>query len=192
MPAAASAGLLLPTSWGREGMDNPHDLADKVDQQIVTSRLNSIASIIMMDRSQRVAVIERTLSLLPPGAYLLGTGPSTSGIYPLTVEEVTLGRSATPAEEPADATVDFLVSDAVYFLPQEVSRVHAKIIRRNTDAGNRYVLFDLNSTCGTFVNGEIAGGSANGRVLTSGDMISLGSSNVSTYVFFEKPMQADE
>ena len=170
-------------------MDDLTALADRIDQQIVKSRLNAVASVMMTDRTARVEVIGKTLALLGPGAYLLGTGPSTSGIYPLSVDEAILGRSATPAEEPRDVAVDFLVSDAVYFSPQEVSRVHAKIVRKNAEAGPQYRLFDLNSTRGTFVNGDIMGGSANGRALKSGDVISLGSGNVSTYVFFEKPPQ---
>jgi len=172
-------------------MEDLVELSDQIDKQIIKSRLNAIALLTMVDRTKRVESIAEALRALGTGAYLLGTGPSTCGIYPLSVDEVILGRPATPAEEAPDVAVDFLVADAVYFKPQEVSRAHAKIVRRESDGNVRYLVFDLNSTCGTSVNGQIAGGSANGRVLTSGDTISLGSGNVSTYVFFEKRQAED-
>ena len=58
---------------------------------------------------------------------IVGTGPSTVGIIPLTVDEVVIGRAATPGEEPSDVVVDYQVTDQMYLGPHEASRVHARI-----------------------------------------------------------------
>jgi hypothetical protein len=158
------------------------DVAESLDQAIVKSRLNSLAVMMMTDRSERLSRITAALAKLRRGAYLIGTGPSTVGIIPLTVEEVVLGRCATPLEVPADTVVDYEVSDAMYLGPHEVSKVHAKIVRKETTGGWQYSVCDLGSTCGTFVNGERLGAPDGGQVLSHGDVISLGGSHTSTYL----------
>jgi pSer/pThr/pTyr-binding forkhead associated (FHA) protein len=45
---------------------------------------------------------------------------------------------------------------------------------------------EMESTCGTFVNGRRLEGD-NGQALAHGDVISLGPSQVSTYLFLVKP-----
>lgn len=137
------------------------------------------------DRSDRLVRIMAALKQLKAGAYLLGTGPATTGIIPLTVEEVVIGRAATPLEEPSDGVVDYAVADTLYFGPRETSRLHAKIVRRWRESAPTYVLMDIKSTCGTFVNGRRLEGDG-GQTLVHGDVISLGPSQVSTYVFFVK------
>ena len=106
-------------------MKHFRDVVEKIDQAIIKSRLNSLTLMMMTDRSERIRRIATVLQELPKGAYLIGTGPSTVGIIPLTVEEVVLGRAATPLEEPAEAVVDYEIGDAMYLGPHEVSRVHA-------------------------------------------------------------------
>lgn len=125
----------------------------KLDQLISLSRLKEIAFIVSTDLTERISKMAVVPKQLRPGAYLLGTGPSTVGIIPLTVDEVVLGRSATVLEEPTDAVIDYAAADTTYFVPREVSRTHAKVIRRTTDSDVEYVVADLKSTCGTFVNG---------------------------------------
>lgn len=105
------------------------------------------------------------------------------GIIPLTVDEVVIGRAATPGEEPSDVVVDYRAADTMYLGPDEVSRVHAKIRRRATPDGPEFRIVDADTTCGTFVNGAAVGDE--GQVLEHGDAVSLGPSNVSTYVFVE-------
>ena len=90
---------------------------------------------------------------------------------------------STPLEEPSDGVVDYAVADTLYFGPRETSRLHAKIVRRWKESAPMYALMDLASTCGTFVNGRCLEGDV-GHSLTHGDVISLGSSQVSTYVFY--------
>ncbi len=124
------------------------DVVEKIDQAIIKSRLNSLTLMMMTDRSERIRRIATVLQELPKGAYLIGTGPSTVGIIPLTVEEVVLGRAATPLEEPAEAVVDYEIGDAMYLGPHEVSRVHAKICRFKDQAEWNTAIFDLGSQSG--------------------------------------------
>ena len=157
----------------------------RIDQVITASRLNELAVIINTDRAERLALIKAALKQLKPGAYLLGTGPATSAIIPLSVEEVVIGRAATPSEKPSDQVVDYAVADTLYFGPRETSRLHAKIIRRWNESAPYYLIMDLGSTCGTFVNGRAIEGNK-GMTLTHGDVLSLGPSQVSTYIFYVK------
>ena len=156
----------------------------EIDRLITTSRLQEIAFIVNTDITERISQMDSVLSELKPGAYLLGTGPSTVGIIPLTVDEVALGRMATTLEEPADAIIDYAATDTLYFVPREVSRSHAKIMRRTIGSDTRYVIADIRSTCGTFVNGVRVDPDGQGVVLSHGDVLSLGPSQMSTYMFY--------
>lgn len=165
-------------------MDDLTDLSKLIDGAIIKSRLNMFGVMMMVDPAARQAAIANTLAALPSGAYLIGTGPSTVGIVPLTVDEVVIGRSATPVEEPAEAVTDYQVADAVYLGPYEVSRTHAKVVRRSKPSEPpSYWLVDLSSRCGTFVNGQVVSAQGCGTRLSQGDHVSLGGSHVSTYVF---------
>lgn len=166
-------------------MKDVQAVTHKVDQAIIKSRLNSLTIMMMTDRSERLRRIATVLQRLPNGVYLIGTGPSTVGIIPVTVEEVVLGRAATPLEKPADGVVDYEVSDTMYLGPHEVSRLHAKVRRIREGTGWTVTAFDLGSTCGTFVNGEQIGGETEGKRLSHGDVIALGASHTSTYLVVE-------
>lgn len=154
----------------------------KVDGLITLSRLHELAVIANSDRADRLKRIGAVLGNLPPGAYLLGTGPSTVGIIRLSVDEVVLGRAATPLEGPGEGVVDYEVADTLYFAPREVSRTHAKVVR---GPDGQFRVVDLGSTRGTFVNGEPVAPEGDGWALAHGDVLSLGPSQVSTYVFYE-------
>ena len=166
-------------------MSDLRAIAEKVDHAITNSRLNSLAVMMTTDRTQRVARISAVLKKLPEGSYLIGSGPSTVGIIPLTVEEVVLGRSATPLEKPADTVVDYEIGDTMYLGPHEVSRVHAKILRTQDSNGWEFSVCDLESQCGTFVNGERIEGEGICQPLSHGDAISMGASHTSTYLYIE-------
>ena len=165
-------------------MDEIEMAAHFIDQAITRSRLNSLAVMLSLDCSQRVTRIAQALKLLPPGAYLLGTGPSTVGIIPLSVDEVILGRCATPSESHSDTIVDYTVADTAYFTPHEVSRVHAKVVRHQGSNGPEYALVDLSSRGGTFVNGRQLEENIE-STLSPGDALSLGPNQVSTYIFWK-------
>jgi pSer/pThr/pTyr-binding forkhead associated (FHA) protein len=164
-------------------MSTSDRIVQKIDHAVSQSRLNCLAVMLTTDRAERLARIEEALARLKPGAYLVGTGPSTVGIIPLTVEEVVLGRSATPGEKPAEVLVDYEVADTMYLGPHEVSRVHAKVVRTQGTGKPRFFVVDLKSRCGTYLNGNRIG--PEGCRLRSGDLISLGPTYVSTYVFLQ-------
>lgn len=167
-------------------MDEIDPVLLKLDKLISLSRLNEIAFIIGTEFSERISNMAIAFDQLNPGAYLLGTGPSTVGIIPLTVDEVVLGRPATILEKPTDTVIDFAVSDTLYFIPREVSRTHAKVIRRMSNSNVDFILKDIGSTCGSFVNGERVEDDDEGVILSHGDIISLGASMISTYMFWHK------
>lgn len=94
-------------------------------------------------------------------------GPTPGRIIPLGTGEITIGR---------ETTNKISISDP------EVSRRHAKL----TFQSNYYILEDLNSTNGTFVNGRRLVGQ---YVLQAGDVINLGE-NI-TLVFDSGPFDPD-
>jgi pSer/pThr/pTyr-binding forkhead associated (FHA) protein len=102
------------------------------------------------------------------------------------VDEVVVGRAATPVEKPSDSVVDYYVADTSFLTPNEVSKVHCKIVRTPGAAGMEYSLYDLQSRCGTYLNGKAICQGDEGIVLSQGDVISLGASHVSTYVFHRR------
>lgn len=155
-----------------------------IDKLIRRSRLKEIEFIMSNDRDERLRGIRAALRRLQPGHYLLGTGPSTVGIIPLNNREVILGRPPTLLETPCEAKPDHWAIDTLYFVPREVSRTHAKLVAQHTGGVTSHRLIDLNSTCGTFLNEERLERSGQGVPLQHGDVISLGPSQTSTYVYY--------
>jgi pSer/pThr/pTyr-binding forkhead associated (FHA) protein len=165
-------------------MNDMNPIFLEIDRLIQHSRLKEIEFIMSMDPTERVHRMAAALQRLDPGAYLLGTGPSTVGIVPLTGQEIVLGRPPTILESPARQPADYYAVDTLYFVPREISRTHAKVVRQTGSFGIRHLLIDLHSTCGTFVNGTPVDPEGAGVVLEHGDTISLGPSQTSTYVYF--------
>ena len=66
---------------------------------------------------------------------VMRSGPTPGKTFPLTKDEITIGR---------DSSNDIVINDA------EVSRKHAQLVKQ----GGAYVIEDLGSTNGTFVNGQ--------------------------------------
>ncbi|HEY3343648.1 MAG TPA: FHA domain-containing protein [Anaerolineaceae bacterium] len=91
---------------------------------------------------------------MPETSYLLvmNAGPTPGKEYPLDKNEVFIGR---------DLTNDIVINDA------EVSRRHARLVAQ---AGG-YILEDLGSTNGTFVNGQRLMGP---YILRAGETVTLG------------------
>lgn len=96
-----------------------------------------------------------------PGQYQLTmrSGPNPGTVYALDGDQISIGR---------DSSNDIAVNDA------EVSRRHSRL----TFQGGKYVLEDMGSTNGTFVNSQRLAGP---RVLKSGEVISLGEQIVFVY-----------
>src|SRR5690242_21354060 len=84
--------------------------------------------------------------------FVMRSGPTPGVTFPLEGDQLTIGR---------DANNGVAINDA------EVSRRHARL----TFQGGKYVLEDLGSTNGTFVNGQRLAGP---RVLKSGEVVSFG------------------
>jgi pSer/pThr/pTyr-binding forkhead associated (FHA) protein len=91
--------------------------------------------------------------------FIMRSGPTVGKVFPLEAPEISIGR---------DNTNTIAISDA------EVSRRHARMELR----GSAYVIQDLGSTNGTFVNGMRVSGI---QVLNTGDMVSFGEGIVMAY-----------
>lgn len=166
-------------------MDDTDPILLEIDKLIRLSRLREIEFIMDTDRAERVREIRGALRRLEPGAYLLGTGPSTVGIIPLNGRQVVLGRRPTVLEDQGDSVADYTATDTLYFVPREVSRAHAQVTTDVVGTGIQHILIDLHSTCGTFVNDDQVDPDGIGVILEHGDVISLGHSRTSTYVYYE-------
>jgi pSer/pThr/pTyr-binding forkhead associated (FHA) protein len=83
---------------------------------------------------------------------IMRSGPTPGAAFTLEGDQLSIGR---------DSTNEIVINDA------EVSRRHARL----TFQGGKYVLEDLGSTNGTFVNGQRLAGP---RVLKAGEVVSFG------------------
>ncbi len=83
---------------------------------------------------------------------IMRSGPTPGAAFTLEGDQLTIGR---------DSTNEITINDA------EVSRRHARL----TFQGGKFVLEDLGSTNGTFVNGQRLAGP---RVLKAGEVVSFG------------------
>jgi predicted component of type VI protein secretion system len=91
--------------------------------------------------------------------FVMRSGPTPGVIFPLEGEQLIIGR---------DPSNSVAINDA------EISRKHSRL----SFQGGKYVLEDLGSTNGTFVNGQRLAGPV---VLKSGDVVSLGEQIVLMY-----------
>jgi len=172
-------------------VDEIDPLLLSIDKLICLSRLKEIEFIMNSDQADRVREIQAALRRLPVGHYLLGTGPSTVGIVPLDRREIVLGRPPTLLERQQKSVADYWAIDTIYFVPREVSRAHAKLIAQPGPTGICHLLVDLDSTCGTFVNQVQVSPDGPGVVLEHGDIVSLGPSRTSTYVYYDATLPDD-
>jgi pSer/pThr/pTyr-binding forkhead associated (FHA) protein len=91
--------------------------------------------------------------------FVMRSGPTPGVIFPLEGDQLIIGR---------DPSNSVAINDA------EISRKHSRL----TFQGGKYVLEDLGSTNGTFVNGQRLAGQV---VLKPGDVVSLGEQIVLMY-----------
>lgn len=90
---------------------------------------------------------------------IMRSGPTPGAAFTLEGDQITVGR---------DSTNEIVINDA------EISRRHARL----TFQGGKYILEDLGSTNGTFVNGQRLAGP---RVLKAGEVVSFGEQIVLVY-----------
>jgi hypothetical protein len=161
-------------------------LAYKIDNLARIARIQDLGLMIRQPEGERVERIAAVIQKLESGTYLIGSGPYTQGVYSIMADEVVLGRLATPLEQPLNKPIDIFCQDVVCLSPREVSRYHA-MIYRGGDIYKKYYINDLGSTCGTFLNGErlkpAESSDTPGTELAYGDVISLGLSQINTYIF---------
>lgn len=91
--------------------------------------------------------------------FVMRSGPTPGAVFPLEGDQLIIGRDAVNA---------IAINDA------EVSRKHSRL----TFQGGKYVIEDLGSTNGTFVNGQRL---VSSTVLKPGDVVSLGEQIVLMY-----------
>jgi len=91
--------------------------------------------------------------------FVMRSGPTPGVTFPLDGDQLTIGR---------DSSNGVAINDA------EVSRKHSRL----SFQGGKYVIEDLGSTNGTFVNGQRLAGPV---VLKAGDVVSLGEQIVLMY-----------
>lgn len=162
--------------------------AQIIEHQVSSSRTRELAFLIETDKAERLSSIMRMLVALPPGAYLVGCGPYTTGIHRMAFAPVLLGRRALPHEDSKGKDTNVLVNDVPWFAPREVSRVHASILPADHPGGESFVLRDESSTTGTYLNGHRVGlddprSPPNPAPLQHLDVLWLGPSGVNSYVW---------
>jgi len=171
------------------------DLYSAICREALESRQRDVMSFVDNGIVGMSSRLETTLIRLPSGYYLLGLGPYNAGLVKLDFDELLLGREVPEFIGVGMPVTGFRVSSPDAFLNTEVSRLHAKVVRRTATSGPEYRLVDLRSTCGTYLNGdaipvpdELAGISEEqcALLLKSGDFFSLGPSAVNLFLFFQK------
>lgn len=148
----------------------------------IQTRIRDIERVVMVSEADRVARLSAVLEALHSGAYLVGVGPYTSRVIPLGSCEVTLGRYATPLEEPDDRVIDYEVSDQLFLGPAEVSRCHCTVGCTVVGEDIEVWVQDQSSTVGTFINGNRITDHPNQSRLNHSDILTLGSSGIACYV----------
>ena len=171
------------------------DIYSAICREALESRQRDLGAFVDNGMAGMSTRLEKTLLRLPSGYFLLGLGPYNAGLVKLDeFDELLIGREVPEYIGVGMPVTGFRVSSPEAFLNVEVSRLHAKVFRKG-DAAARYLLVDMRSTCGTYLNGDpipvpddLGGMSEDdcARPLTSGDFFSLGPSAVNLFLFFQK------
>jgi hypothetical protein len=171
------------------------DLYSAICREALESRQRDMMSFVDNGMAGLSVRLEKTLLRLPSGYFLLGLGSYNAGLVKLDFEELLIGREVPEFIGVGMPVSGFRVSSPDAFLNTEVSRLHAKVTRRQGLDGVQYRLIDMRSTCGTYLNGDpipapddLGGVSEDdcARPLRSGDFFSLGPSAVNLFLFFQK------
>ncbi len=171
------------------------DLYSAICREALESRQRDVMSFVDNGMAGLSGRLEKTLLRLPPGHYLLGLGAYNAGLVKLDFDELLIGREVPEFIGVGMPVSGFRVSSPEAFLNVEVSRLHAKLLRRRPGSDPQYRLIDMRSTCGTYLNGDAIpvpddlGGVSEedcARPLRSGDFFSLGPSAVNLFLFFQK------
>ena len=159
------------------------ELLSCIEKTLVESHVLDVRLLFAQPPEKRLASLTRSLDRLGEGAYLVGTGPYTVGVYRLSTDECVIGRFPTPGESESHGVPDVEVRDYVCLAPRETSRRHARICRCGQGPAVRFYIEDLDSTCGTYVNKRKVETRAG---LNDGDVVWVGPSGINSFVFFTK------
>jgi pSer/pThr/pTyr-binding forkhead associated (FHA) protein len=171
------------------------DLYSAICREALESRQRDVMTFVDNGMAGMSSRLEKTLLRLPPGHYLLGLGSYNAGLVKLDFDELLIGREVPEFIGVGMPVSGFRVSSPDAFLNVEVSRIHAKLLRRAPGHDAQYRLIDMRSTCGTYLNGEripvpddLGGATEDdcAAPLRSGDFFSLGPSAVNLFLFFQK------
>jgi pSer/pThr/pTyr-binding forkhead associated (FHA) protein len=171
------------------------DIYSAICREALESRQRDVMSFVDNGMAGLSTRLEKTLLKLPSGYFLLGLGPYNAGLVKLDFDELLIGREVPEYIGIGMPVSGFRVSSPDAFLNVEVSRLHAKVVRRLDSGDALYRLIDMRSTCGTYLNGDpipapddLGGASEDdcARQLRSGDFFSLGPSSVNLFLFFQK------
>ncbi len=171
------------------------DLYSAICREALESRQRDLMSFVDNGMAGMSLRLNQTLLKLPSGHYLLGLGSYNAGLVKLDFEELLIGREVPEFIGIGMPVSGFRVSSPDAFLNTEVSRLHAKVVRRALLSNPEYFLVDMRSTCGTYLNGDPIpapddlGGLPEedcAAPLKSGDFFSLGPSAVNLFLFFQK------
>ncbi len=123
------------------------------------------------DRAEEKGTVITATMAGGKGSLIISNGPQEGQVIPLLLEEVRVGRATNNADW------EIALQDPA------VSRPHARL----HCAENHWVIYDLGSSNGTFVNDNPV--SEKGRPLRDGDIIQMGTTLI---VFRAKETQASE
>ena len=171
------------------------DIYSAICREALESRQRDLTAFVDNGMAGMSHRLEKTLLKLPSGHFLLGLGPYNAGLVKLDFDELLIGREVPEYIGVGMPVTGFRVSSPDAFLNTEVSRLHAKVVRHHSGDTPFYLLVDMRSTCGTYLNGDaipvpddLEGITEDdcARPLRSGDFFSLGPSAVNLFLFFEK------
>ena len=139
------------------------DIYSAICREALESRQRDLMSFVDNGMAGLSIRLEKTLLRLPSGYFLLGLGPYNAGLVKLDFDELLIGREVPEYIGVGMPVSGFRVSSPDAFLNVEVSRLHAKVVRRLDSGGALYRLVDMRSTCGTYLNGDPIPGARRSR-----------------------------
>jgi len=116
------------------------DLYAAICREALESRQRDVMTFVDNGMTGMSARLEKTLFKLAEGHYLLGLGPYNAGLVRLDFEELLIGREVPEFIGVGMPVSGFRVSSPDAFLNTEVSRLHAKLVRRHATDGFHYLL----------------------------------------------------
>src|SRR5450755_1940955 len=121
------------------------DLYSAICREALESRQRDVMTFVDNGMAGMSARLEKTLMRLPSGYFLLGLGSYNAGLVKLDFEELLIGREVPEFIGVGMPVSGFRVSSPDAFLNTEVSRLHAKVTRRQGFEGVQYRLIDMRS-----------------------------------------------